>query len=982
MELRSAAECIPRGWGALAMRSIRMVALLVLLVFCGVAHASGPHWVAGAQFFNPAAKGNPLVWANGQVSFYMDQGALSSSVSNSQASSAVAAAAEVWSGVATAAVSITQGGLLSEDVNGGNVAANTPAGTGATLPSDAQPTATTRPVAVVLDADGSVIDDIYGIGASNPQKCTQTGVYTSVDGFSAAGNISHAVILINGLCATTADGNALLGYELVRAWGRVLGLDWSQVNESMWPYETTDGLAGWPVMHAGERLCAASANTCLPNPTTLRLDDIASLNQLYPVTSANAGSWSGKAITASATVTVQGTVSFRNGQGMQGVNVVLVPLNATANGDVPDLRYTVSAVSGAYFCVNGANPVMGAADAQGNAYGRFGTDDMTKEGWFAISGVPLPPGASSARYRLFVEPVNRLYTGPESVGPYNVSQVTPSGAMQAVTLGSLSAGSVVTQNFTMADSADGTVTDDGVQAAPNKANGNGEWLAKLVGYGHTGWFQFHARANRYFTVEAASVDETGLPSESKSAVVIGIWDGADALNTAPDLSTITPYNGAQVGLSVLSAQTTADGQVRVAYTDVRGDGRPDFTYRARLLYADSVFPARLTLNGGTVSIHGQGFRTGVQVLVNGAQAAVTSVTPTEITAVAPAVSAPTGTVTLAVRDPQTLGLAEILDGLSYDAHGDDGVKLVAAPSGTVSQGVPMPMTVQVVTADGQTPAANVAVNFAVASGSAQLGCAAATCAVMSNGSGFATLAVTATGAQATQVSASLANGAVVFAAFDGGTPPTIAATNALYIAIGAQVSWSPAAIVLSNGRPVQGAAVQWVGGTGAQVAATGSNSNAAGIATTTVMAGPLSAGSTAAVQACQGQSTGCATFLMYAVHEEAASLLPVSGVGQSLSTGATAMPATLQVIDGVGHPMAGATVHFYQRVTAWQPPCPAGGRCPSAPQIAAQTSTLTSDANGLVTLTPYGAGGQAVNVSVLASVGQNGSLAFQITGHP
>ncbi len=973
-----------------------MVSVLFFLGFIGstdIAQASGPHWVAGVNYFDPAAKGKPVVWANGQVSYFLDQGALSSSVSSSQAASLVAGAAAVWNGVPTAAVAITRGGSLSEDVSGSNVTANTPAGTGATLPTDAQPSATTKPVAIVFDADGSVIDDMYGTdpsgkSASDPSECTETGVYTSVDSFSTAGNIAHALIVVNGRCATSTALNGLLQYELVRAFGRVLGLDWSQGNESMWPNPTTDGLAGWPLMHPFERLCTAAMTSCMPSQMSLRLDDMAGLNQLYPVTAANAGLWKGKTLTAASTVTVQGTVTFRNGQGMQGVNVVLTPLNATANGNVPDLRYTATAVSGAYFRTNTGNPVTGMVDPQGNAYGRFGTDDAAKEGYFVLSGVPLPAGATAANYQLSIEPINPLYTGSDSVGPYTANQVTPSGAMQTVVLGSLSAGAQVTQNFTMSDSADGLQTDDGVEAQPNSTGGNGEWLAKLVGYGHTGWFQFHARANRFFTVEAASLNEAGLGTESKSAVLIGMWSGADAIGTAPDIATTAPFNGAAVGLATLSTQTVSDGEVRVAFTDIRGDGRPDFTYRARVLYADTVFPARLTLNGGTISILGQGFRMGITVTVNGAPASVTSVSPTEITAVAPAVSAATGTVVVAVTDPQTGGTAEILDGLSYDAQGTDGVRLVPGPlTGTVSQGVPLPMTVQAVAGDGKTPAANVAVTFAVQSGSAGLGCGTGTCTAMTNGSGMVTMLVTPAGPQATQVSASLSTGASVMTEFNGaGAAPQIAATNTLYIAGGATVSWNPVAVVLSNGNPVRGTAVQWRAGTGAQIAAAAStSSDAAGLVSTTVAAGPLAEGATSNVFACEIAGP-CATFTINAVHAEQASLLPVSGAGQSLSVNGAgngaAMPVTLEVIDAVGHPLAGAQVNFYQQMNAWQPPCPAQGRCPVSQQIGSLASTVMSDANGLVTLTPMSDGGQAMTLNVLATTGQQGALRFSITQHP
>ena len=956
--------------------------VVLAVLFCGGsrAGASGPHWVAGVNYFAPSAKGSPVVWANGRVSYFLDQGALSSTVSNSQAAGMVASAAAVWSSVPTAAVSIAQGGSLSEDVSGANVTANTPAGTGATLPSDAQPSATAEPVAVIFDEDGSVINDIYGPGASDPGSCTLNGVYSTVDNLAAAGTIAHAVILINGLCASSTALDQLLEYELVRAFGRVLGLDWSQVNDAMWPsHPTTDGLTGWPIMHPVEQLCTGSNTNCMPNPLTLRLDDIAGLNRLYPVTAANAGSWSGKTQTASATVTVTGMISFRNGQGMQGVNVVLTPLNGTT----PDLRYAVSAVSGAYYRVNAGNAVTGAVDAQGNAYGRFGTDAAAQEGAFVLSGVPLPPGASAAVYQLSLEAVNPAYTGANSVGPYTDNQVKPSGAVQTVVLGSLSAGSAVTQNFTMADSADGQQTDDGLEAAPNGAGGNGEWISKLVGYGHTGWFQFHARANRYFTVEASSLDESGLGSESKAAVLIGLWNGTDALGSAPAMATTVPFNGAAVGLATLAAQTDNDGEIRIAYADICGDGRPDFEYRARVLYADSVFPPRLTLNGGPIAIKGQGFRPGMTVSLNGTAAAVTSITPTEITAVAPSVSAATGTVLLAVQDPQTLATAEILDGLSYDAQGSDAVRIVTAPSGTnLSQGVPVPMTVQVVAGNGTTPAANVLVTFAVQSGTATLGCTASPCTAMTDQNGMATVTVAPATSQATTVAATLSNGATVMTEFDGGTPPQIAATNTLYLAIGAQSTWNPIAVVLNNGVAVSGSAIHWTGGPGAQIQTAATTTNAAGDASTTVLAGPLAAGATATVYACEAGGP-CATFTINAVHTELASLLPVSGVGQSLPATGTAMPVTLEVVDGSGHPLAGAEVNFYQQLDAWQPPCPAQGRCPAPRQLASPaTSSAISDANGLVPFTPMSNNGQPAVLHVQATTGQQGLLQFTITQHP
>ncbi len=303
-----------------------LVVLALVFVFAlQTAHAGGPRWVGGSSYFDSSVKGQPIVWANGQITYFTDLGNLSSNVNQAQANDMVATAAAVWSSVPTAAVSIQAGGDLAEDVNGTNVTAGA---NGVTMPADIQSTATGTPVAVVYDADGSVIDALYGAGASSPLVCQEDGVIVSVDNFAVTGNIVHALMLVNGLCATTTDQITNLQYELIRGFGRVLGLDWSQTNEEMFDTGqfSTGGVAGWPVMHPIERLCNGGSGECFSNPTQLRNDDVAALNRLYPVTAANIASFPGKTITASATISVRGTIQFSGGQGMQGVNVVLQPL--------------------------------------------------------------------------------------------------------------------------------------------------------------------------------------------------------------------------------------------------------------------------------------------------------------------------------------------------------------------------------------------------------------------------------------------------------------------------------------------------------------------------------------------------------------------------------------------------------------------------------------------------------------------------------
>ncbi len=65
--------------------------------------------------------------------------------------------------------------------------------------------------------------------------------------------------------------------------------------------------------------------------------------------------------------------------------------------------------------------------------------------------------------------------------------------------------------------------------------------------------------------------------------------------------------------------TQAEG-LRFVIADARGDGRPDFAYQARVLYADTIQPADTSLSGGQITISGMGFRAGNQVLVNGVPA--------------------------------------------------------------------------------------------------------------------------------------------------------------------------------------------------------------------------------------------------------------------------------------------------------------------------------------------------------------------------
>jgi hypothetical protein len=962
------------------LSTLFVLAVLLLLFAVPLAHAGGPRWVAGSSYFNASAKGQPIVWANGQVSYYTDLGNLSAQVNQSQANAMVATAAAVWSNVSTAAVSIQPGGSLAEDVNGSNVTAGT---NGITMPADIQSAATSKPVAVVYDQDGSVIDAIYGPGASSALTCQNNGVMVSVDNLAVTGNIVHALILVNGLCAITANQIATLQYQLIRGFGRVLGLDWSQTNEEMFENNqiTTAGLTGWPIMHPIERLCNGGGGQCIANPTQLRADDVAALNRLYPVTAANIGSFPGKTITAGATISVQGTIRFPGGQGMQGVNVILQPL---LNG-LPDLRYTATAVSGVYFQGNAGNRVTGVTDASGNPLNRFGSDDPSLEGFFSLSGVLLPPGATASQYQLTFEALDPLYTGSSSVGPYTTGQVTPSGPMPVIQLGTLSAGSAITQTVVIDDAADEIQSGaDGTEGAPGTIPATGEWTGRMTGYGHSGWFQWWARAGREFTIEAEALDENGNDTESKTQVVLGAWNGTDAVGISPVTATVQPFNGSVVGLTALPVLTIADSEVRLGLADLRGDGRPDYAYRGRILYADSVSPARLPVGGGQMVIQGMGFHPTMTVSVNGVAAPVLNVTPTTIVATAPASGGATGTALVQLQDSQTLGVAALTSGVSYDAEPDDAVSLLVAPTGAAPIGVPQPFSVRAMNVTTQTPAAGVTVTFSVTEGMAALACGQNSCSATTAGDGTATISVTPNSAVLAQVTASLANTSSVLTEFTGATPPSIAAlTPNLYVALGAAVQWPVQVLVLNpSGVPVVGQVVTWVAvGSGVYVFTGQNTSDANGFAGNQIAAGPFSASTNSTVQACLAGTTNCATFAVTPVHPETAVLAPWSGTSQYISLGQAFVPVVLRVTDAFGHSLAGAAVTFAELLEGWTEPCPLQGSCAPAPVLGEQMLQATSGIDGSVTLTPLSAGGLAGRVLVMAATG-NSTLNFELDVHP
>ena len=729
--------------GFTPIRSRKLLcAVAVLLLAHATAKASGPRWVSGPPYFTNWRV--MISWYTNHPQYFTDAGDLSTSVSHADADAMVARAAAVWN-VPTASLVLNQGGALNEHVSGVNVYAS--AG-GPVFPADVQSTNySAKQIAVIYDSDGSVTDTLLGSGGSDPTGCLQNGVTESVDGITPQGQIQHAILILNGRCTGPQPEKQLqMQYQLERAFGRILGLGWSQTNDNVFtgsPTPTQEQALNWPIMHPIDIICGPYTYQCFPQPFTLRPDDISSLEQLYFIPQGQAAS--GKAASWSNAGGAYGHVSFADGQGMEGVNVVVrrrPPFFDTAEG-----WQIASSVTG--YAFRGVAPTSMFALGS-SAAASMGVADGDREGYWRIQSIPLLPSTAWTDLVVSIEPLNPLYTGPYAIGPQAGGTISPSGSSPTQVAQYLAPGRDTLIDFTPSGGA-GTcpAQNDGYDVVPAAVPQSGWWNATLCGYQHQAWTNIPVKANRTLTVEVTALDEQGMVSMTKAMPTIGVWKAADPTGTVPTIAAAaTAFNSLSVGMTTLRFGSSTSTTYRVAVADQRGAGRPDFAYQARTLYADAVSPANVGSDGGTVTITGMGFRQGNAVLVNGIAADVTSWTPTAIVATVPSLHAlglSRATQTnITVRDVSTGGSSVMTAALSY-AQPVEALHLVSAPPGAVRAGAaaPVSFSVKAIAPDGFTPIVGEAVRFAATGTAAALSpCGSSACVVMTNAAGIASATVT------------------------------------------------------------------------------------------------------------------------------------------------------------------------------------------------------------------------------------------------
>jgi hypothetical protein len=105
----------------------------------------------------------------------------------------------LWNAIPTAGVTIVDQGNLNEDVSGQNVVPGPAAGAPTnSQPSDSAASAGNCPVAVIFDADGAVLDSVFGASTSDPTNCETDDVVVVLDNINPDATVVHAFMILNG----------------------------------------------------------------------------------------------------------------------------------------------------------------------------------------------------------------------------------------------------------------------------------------------------------------------------------------------------------------------------------------------------------------------------------------------------------------------------------------------------------------------------------------------------------------------------------------------------------------------------------------------------------------------------------------------------------------------------------------------------------------------------------------------------------------
>jgi hypothetical protein len=325
-------------------------------------HAAGPLIVNGA--------GTPLAWRSIPIPFNPDRGGLGTRT-NAQAVSDIMADFAKWAGVSTANVSFTNAGAMPVDVTAANYTSYLGVCNDGLDP-------------IVFDTDGSIIDDLFGVGASN--EVVASGSPDCQDYTSAT--ITEGSVVINGKWIDGINTNANpellltdLSAVVIHEFGHYIGLDNSQINLKEANTRTTS-----------DDNAVATMYPFLINGTQqiiLNLDDQVSVSTLYPAPSFS-----------SSFGRITGNILLPNREGaFQGAYVIARNVN--------DPRMTAVGVA------SGARFFPGTPG---------GFPSPALRAFYEIPGLP------AGSYTVEIEEIDQSFTDDQSVGPLDPPAQLPGPA--------------------------------------------------------------------------------------------------------------------------------------------------------------------------------------------------------------------------------------------------------------------------------------------------------------------------------------------------------------------------------------------------------------------------------------------------------------------------------------------------------------------------------------------------------------------------
>lgn len=328
------------------MISFKQCALFVVAL-----HSANTVFAGGPLAVEGSGGNSPVRYSPATININFDIGPLGART-NVEADALVLQAFALWNNVATSDLTLLQGNDLGTDVDITNYTAFIP-DTSANNPANSD-----QLNPMVYDNDGSIIDDMFGVGASDNIAGFAASVYLLGDD-----KYKEGYAVLNGKL-TLSDGDivGLVTHEM----GHFIGLDHSQLD-----IDNTESRTGSPSV-CTTRIVKDSYPVMYPFlcrvNNTLHKDDIAALSALYPETNIL--------------------------QSFGQINGVFVD-----SSDQPIL--------GANIWLNNF--------ATGTSYSVVSDYLLQKTGFFAIY---LPPGD----YSLHANSINPVFYGASSVGPYAFDQ--------------------------------------------------------------------------------------------------------------------------------------------------------------------------------------------------------------------------------------------------------------------------------------------------------------------------------------------------------------------------------------------------------------------------------------------------------------------------------------------------------------------------------------------------------------------------------